>query len=381
MELKDIRKEIDSVDDQILALFLRRMDLVHAVSEAKKHENTPIFDPGRERAILEKVHHAAGKEYATPAHQLFQTMMELSRAQQTAKLHPVSASGTILEQMIAAEQAVFPAMGRVACSGIEGSHAQAAAEHLFPRGDLVHMEGFPAVFRAVKAGLCQYGVVPIENSNSGSVRAVYDLLRKEKAYVVRSIRLAVHQVLLAKPGVSLSQIHTIYSHEQAINQCSTFLAGLSGVDVIPCTSTAHAAKRVSESKDAGVAAIASEACVKLYGLALVQDGIQNHDNNGTRFLCITKDPMVFAGANRISLIVSCANRPGALYEMIAKISAMGVNMCKLESAPVSGSNFAYRFYLDLEASIHQEGIPALLADLERSCESFAFLGNYTECAG
>lgn len=381
MELKEIRKEIDAVDDQILALFLKRMELVGEVSEAKKHEHTPVYDPSRERRILEKVHKAAGPKQEKAAHQLFQTMMELSRAQQSACLNHSSELSDTLNKMCDEEQKLFPATGRIACSGIEGSHAQSAAEHLFPRGDLMHVDGFSAVFRAVKAGLCQYGVVPIENSNSGSVRAVYEFLREEKAYIARSIRLSVRQMLLARPGTALSDIHTVYSHEQALNQCSEFIAGMGNVDIVPCTSTAHAAKRASESKDPGVAAIASEVCAKLYGLRVLHDAIQNHDNNETRFLCIAKEPVLFAGANRISLMLSCANRPGALYEMIAKISATGVNMCKLESAPISGSNFTYRFFMDLEASLHQEGVKALLNDLQRSSETFTFLGNYTECAG
>ncbi len=381
MELKDIRQEIDRVDDQLLALFLKRMELVGQVSEAKKYEHTPVYDPSRERAILEKVHKAAGPMQEKAAHQLFCKLMELSKAQQAATLSHHSALSEMLHTMCEKEQPLFPQTGRVACSGIEGSHAQAAADALFPRGDLVHMDGFAAVFRAVKAGLCQYGVVPIENSNSGSVRAVYALLRKEQAFVVRSIRHSVRQVLLAKPGTKLTDIHTVFSHEQALNQCSTFLSELNHVDIVPCTSTAHAAKRASESKDAGVAAIASEDCAKLYGLRVINDAIQNHDNNETRFLCIANEPELFAGANRISLMLTCANRPGALYEMIAKISATGVNMCKLESVPISGSSFTYRFYMDLDGSLHQEGVIALLDDLQRTSETFTFLGNYTECIG
>ncbi len=378
MELSEIRPQLDEIDASLLDLFLKRMSLIDKVADVKKRDpSKPLYDPAREREILMRIREKAGSEYGDAAHQLFRMILELSRARQAAQLIPATSVAARVAAMCANEQNVFPQTGRIAVSGVEGSHAGAAADRLFPRGDIIFMEGFPAVVQAVQAGLCKFGILPVENSVQGSVRQVYDLLREPDICIVRSVRQLIRHVLLTQKDAKLSDIKTIYTHEQAAGQCSRFIQKL-GVDVVPCVSTAHAAQRVAEAKDKSAAAIAGEACAKLYGLSVLTDDIQNESNNDTRFLCITKGASCYAGADRMSILVNCANSPGALYQMIAKISALGINMCKLESMPIPGTNFSYRFYMDLECNVHQEGILGLLCELERSCDSFTLLGNYTE---
>lgn len=378
MELSEIRPQLDEIDASLLDLFLKRMSLIDKVADVKKRDpSKPLYDPAREREILMRIREKAGSEYGDAAHQLFRMILELSRARQAAQLIPATSVAARVAAMCANEQNVFPQTGRIAVSGVEGSHAGAAADRLFPRGDIIFMEGFPAVVQAVQAGLCKFGILPVENSVQGSVRQVYDLLREPDICIVRSVRQLIRHVLLTQKDAKLSDIKTIYTHEQAAGQCSRFIQKL-GVDVVPCVSTAHAAQRVAEEKDKTAAAIAGEACAKLYGLSVLTDDIQNESNNDTRFLCITKGASCYAGADRMSILVNCANSPGALYQMIAKISALGINMCKLESMPIPGTNFSYRFYMDLECNVHQEGILGLLCELERSCDSFTLLGNYTE---
>ena len=378
MELSEIRPQLDAVDNALLDLFLKRMALIDKVADAKRRDpSKPLYDPAREREILMRIREKAGSEYGDAAHQLFRMILELSRARQAAQLIPATSVAARVAAMCANEQNVFPQTGRIAVSGVEGSHAGAAADRLFPKGDIIFMEGFPAVVQAVQAGLCKFGILPVENSVHGSVRQVYDLLREPDICIVRSVRQLIRHVLLTQKEAKLSDIKTIYTHEQAAGQCSRFIQKL-GVDVVPCVSTAHAAQRVAEAQDKSVAAIAGEACAKLYGLSVLTDDIQNESNNDTRFLCITKGASCYAGADRMSILVNCANSPGALYQMIAKISALGINMCKLESMPIPGTNFSYRFYMDLECNVHQEGILGLLCELERSCDSFTLLGNYTE---
>jgi len=227
--------------------------------------------------------------------------------------------------------------------------------------------------------LCSFGVLPIENSSNGSVRTVYELLQKKRFSIVRSIRMCIRHELLAKAGTKLSDIKQIYSHEQAIGQCGRFLASLGpDVKVTPCDNTATAAKMVAESGEANIAAISSHSCAALYGLSVVKEDIQDSDNNYTRFICITKNPVIYAGANRLSLIIACENKPGALYEILSKLAALGINMSKLESCPVTGRNFEFMFFLDLDASVREPGVLSMLEDLERSCETFVFLGNYAE---
>ena len=377
MDLNQIRKRIDEIDDEMLSLFLERMECAEEVAEYKKANGLPILNRAREREILSKVSEkAGGKELY--AHQLFSTLMELSKASQAELLVGNSEITGKVENMLKTEEAVFPKTGMVACQGVEGGNSQVAVDRLFPRGNLIFVKSFEAVFQAVDSGLCQYGVVPIENSSNGSVRAVYELMQQYRFSIIRSTRLWIHHTLLAKPGVKTEQIRTIYSHQQAIGQCSAFLASLKDVAVIPCENTAAAAKAVAESDDRFCAAIASAPCAELYGLDILSDRIQDSENNYTRFVCISKTPRVFEGADHISLIVSCDHRPGALHEILSKPAALGINMIKLESCPVSGRNFEFVFFIELEASLKEKGVISMLEELERSCQELILLGNYDE---
>ena len=377
MELSEIRTKIDAVDNQLLDLFLQRMELSEEVAAYKNEHNLPILNKAREREILAKVTEKSG-EKERYAYHLFSTLFELARSRQAELINAPTRVQSQVEASLAAGGPVFPQTGLVACQGVEGANSQVACDRILPRGNIVYVKTFEAVVSAVESGLCKFGVLPIENSSNGSVRAVYTLLQEHNLSVVRSTRLCIRHELLAKPGVKMSDITEIYSHEQALGQCSKFLNGLNGVRVIPCDNTAMAAKMVAESGNRHAAAISSHPCAALYGLECISDAIQDSDNNYTRFFCIAKDPVIYAGANRISLIIACDNKPGALYEILSKLAALNINMTKLESCPVSGRNFEFIFFLELEASIQDPSVLPMLRELERSCASFNFLGSYTE---
>ena len=377
MELSEIREKIDAVDDQLLDLFLQRMDLSEEVAAYKNEHHLPILNKERERAILAKVTEKSG-EKERYAYHLFSTLFELARSRQAELIDAPTRVGAQIKAALADMNEVFPQTGLVACQGVEGANSQVACDRLLPRGNIVYVKTFQAVVSAVESGLCKFGVLPIENSSNGSVRAVYELLQDHNLTIVRSTRLCIRHELLALPGVKMGDITEIYSHEQAIGQCSKFLNSLNGVRVIPCDNTAAAAKMVAERGDRHVAAISSHPCAALYGLETVSDEIQDSDNNYTRFICVTKDPVIYAGASRISLIIACDNKPGALYEILSKLAALGINMTKLESCPVTGRNFEFIFFLELEASVHEPGVLPMLEELERTCESFQFLGSYAE---
>ena len=377
MELSEIREKINAVDDQLLDLFLQRMDLSEEVAAYKNEHHQPILNKQREREILAKVAEKSGDRERFSYH-LFSTIFELSRSRQAELITAPTKVEAQVKASLAAGGEVFPQTGLVACQGVEGANSQVACDRLLPRGNIVYVKSFEAVFSAVESGLCKFGVVPIENSSNGSVRAIYDLIQRKKFSIVRSTRLCIRHELLALPGVKMDDITEIYSHEQAIGQCSKFLNGLGGVRVIPCDNTAMAAKMVADSGSRHAAAISSHPCAALYGLQCVNDAIQDSDNNYTRFICITKDPVIYAGANRISLIIACDNKPGALYEILSKLAALGINMTKLESCPVTGRNFEFIFFLELEASVHEPGVLPMLEELDRSCASFNFLGSYAE---
>lgn len=377
MELSEIRKEIDRVDDGLLALFLERMDLAEQVAAAKQAQGLPILNKERERAVLARVTAAAG-ERERGAFQLYSTLFALARQRQAELLDLPTPLGDRLRAALAAETDLFPQTGSVACQGTEGGNSQAACDRLLPRGNIMYVKSFEAVFGAVESDLCRFGVLPVENSTNGSVRQVYALLTQRNAFIVRSARLNIRHCLLALPGANLGEIDVIYSHQQALGQCSRFLGTLPGVRTVACANTAEAARLVAESGNRRAAAIAAPGCAALYGLSCLRDDIMDSDNNYTRFVCIAREPAVYAGADRISLAVSCDNQPGALYSLLGKLAALGINMTKLESCPVVGSDFEFLFFLELEADPREPGVLPMLEALARDCRSARLLGCYRE---
>ena len=234
------------------------------------------------------------------------------------------------------------------------------------------------MFAAVEQGLCEYGILPIENSTYGTVNEVYDLMKNYRFHIVRSIKLKVDHSLLVLPGTELKDVKEIFSHEQAIGQCSEFLKAHPGIKVTVCDNTAAAAKMLHESGRHAAASISSAGCANLYGLKKLDTRVQNTDGNFTRFICISKKAMIFPGADRISLMLSLPHRPGSLYSLISKFSVLGLNLTKLESRPIAGSDFEFMFYFDIEASVYSPAVLALLDELSDSPELFVFLGSYSE---
>ena len=378
MDIKDIREKIDGIDDELLSLFLKRMNLSEEVAKYKIEAGVPITNSSREREILTKVVEKSG-DMESYSYHLFNTLFHLSKARQCELIKKESRVAEKVRQALENGEDVFPRTGSVACQGVEGSNSHAACEKLLPHGSIMYFKTFESVFDAVSSGLCKYGVLPIENSSNGSVRSVYNLLKDRDFMIVRSTRLCIRHHLLVKPGTKLEDIREIHSHEQAIGQCSEFLSKLGDkVTVVPCGNTALAAKTVKESEGNHIAAISSARCAEIYGLESLSEGIQNNDNNYTRFICITKKPTIYAGANKICFVVGCENKPGALYEVLSRLAILGVNMSKLESCPVQGRDFEFTFILEIDASVREKGVMSMLEELELTGDSFKFLGNYSE---
>lgn len=378
MDLSEIRKKIDEIDSKLLPLFLERMNLSAEVAAYKKANNLPVLNKGREREILDRVMKESG-EMDQFSHRLYTTIFELSRAYQDSLNTSNTELRKNIETAIENSPEIFPKSATVACQGVEGAYSQMAADKIFPRGNLMFFKTFEAVFDAVENGLCRFGVVPIENSSNGSVRATYDLLRTKNVKIVKSDRLCIRHELLAKPGAKLEDIKEIRSHEQALGQCSEFLKGLGpDVKIKPVANTAMAAKSVADSDDLTVAAIASHSGCELYGLVPLKQNIQNSDNNYTRFICISKNTEIYPGANRISLVLECEHRPGTLYQILAKIAALEVDILKLESCPIVGHDFEFMFFFEISANVKDPNTIAMLESLERNCRKLIFLGNYSE---
>lgn len=376
MNLEDVRKEIDEIDDKLLDLFLRRMELAKAALREKMYCGKPLVDMRREREILNKVSQKSG-DLSVYSRRLFKELMALSRSYQGS----VSGGETKLSKSIEnalISDTVFPRSATVACQGIEGANSQQAADRLFSQGNIMYFASFEEVAEAVRSGVCDYGVLPIENSSYGSVHAAYDILKDGSLNIVRSVKLCIHHELLAKPGTTLSDVKEIISHEQAIGQCGDYLKKLgNNVKIAPCANTALAAKIASENE--GIAAISSPACAELYGLCKVtEEGIQNSDNNYTRFVCVSAKPAIYPGASRLSFMATLKHEQGELYKLVSIIDARDVNISKLESKPIVGRDFDFMFFINIEASVLEPGIVAMLEEIEHNCKSFVFLGNYQE---
>ena len=376
-DLKELRNQIDTIDNELVELFKRRMAVSQEVAAYKKEHGLPILDAGRERALLAKVGEQAGEEMADYAESVFRTIMAASRSYQN-QCAGNSQIYQLIRKSLETTSKQFPQRATVACQGIEGAYSQIACDSLFKSPSILYFNTFEQVFTAVENGACQYGILPIENSTAGSVNATYDLMTRHNFYIVRSARLKVSHNLLSKGGVSLEDIREVFSHEQAINQCSAFLSGLNGVKVTVVENTAIAARMVAQSERTDVAALSSRFCGEEYGLNLLRTNVQNQDNNYTRFICISKNPEIYPGADRTSLMMILPHRPGTLYNVLSKFYALGLNLRKLESRPLPDREVEFRFYFDLECSVYAPEMERLFRDLEAESEQFRYLGTYSE---
>ena len=376
--LEQMRHGIDNIDAQITDLFKQRMETSLEIAKYKKENAVPVLSDSREKEIMHKISEQIGEPFDGYARLLFNTIFDASRSCQNNYLARKSDLADRIEAALQQTPKLFPKKAVVACQGVAGSYSQAACERLFEVPSIMFFNSFEGVFNAVEKGLCQYGILPIENSSYGSVGAVYDLMQNYNFHIVRGIRQRISHNLMAKAGTRLSDVKEIFSHEQAIGQCGEFLKTLKDVKVTVCENTALAAKMVAESGRNDIAAISSKECLDLYGLELLKKHIQVSDNNYTRFICISKNMEIYPGSNKISLILSVPHTPCALYHTIAKFASLGINLTKLESRPIPGSDFEFMFYFDMDASVYSEELLHVLDDLANRKETFVFLGCYTE---
>ncbi len=377
-DLTQIRERIDAVDDQILDLFAQRMALTDEVAAYTAERGLPGLDRARERAKLAAVSEAAPEGVRDYAAVLFNLLMEVSRANQSAYVSGSPDLAEAIEQARRKTPDLFPRSAFVACQGVEGAFSQLAADKLFKHADLSFFSTFEGVFKAVDQGFCQYGVLPFENSTAGTVNQVYDLMGAYDFHIVRTVRLKVDHNLLAKPGCTLADVTDIYSHQQAVDQCADFLASLEGVTVHMVENTAVAAKMVADTDNPGAAALGSRNAAEVYGLDIVRRAVQDMGNNYTRFACISKDLEIYPGANRTSLSAVVANRPGSLYKVLARFYSLDINLVKLESRPLADRDFDYLFYFDVDCPVAAPEFMRLIGSLDDVCEEFRYLGSYSE---
>lgn len=379
MNLEELRAEIDTIDDNLLQDFAQRMNVVGQIGLEKKSEGLPTLDPAREREKLADIVTKLPPEMEQYGYTLWSMLFEISRSYQSSLNPQPSALRKDIERAIADTQPLFPPAATVACQGVEGAYSQLACEKLFKHPQVMYFKTFESVFSAIENGFCDYAVLPLENSTAGSVKEIYDLMLSHSSFkIVRSTRLKIDHNLVAKKGTKMSDIKEIFSHPQAISQCAKFLDAMPGVKITACENTAAAAEAVAKSERTDVAAISSYNCVELYGLERLAADIQDRSNNYTRFICISKKLEIYPGADKTSLMLVLLHRPGALYQILGRFYALGMNLIKLESRPLPDREFEFMFYFDLETSVYSDEFIRLVDDLDAICEEFQYLGSYSE---
>ena len=380
MTIEELRARIDRIDSDLIRLYAERLETAAEIGKYKQEHNLPVFDPAREREVLNKVGAEAGEANENGVRALFSFLMAQSRTSQMLDRKQESELGKLIRRSVEETPKLFPEKAKVACQGVEGAYSQQACEKMFRSPAITYCKTFGDVFSAIESGECEYGVLPIENSLAGSVNSVYDKLLSRKCSIVRSARVKIDHTLLVKPGTKPEDIREIWSHEQAIQQCSDFLSKNKQWQVNVSSNTAAAARMVAESGRKDVAAISSGRCAQLYGLEILKTDIQNNSNNHTRFICISRKPEIYPGADRTSLMLALPDRPGALYQLLGRFNAQGINLTKLESRPVPGKDFEFMFCFDIDASVYSPAFTRLIEELDVTLEKCVYLGSYSELA-
>ena len=376
--IEDYRKNIDNIDKEIVEKLEERMRVAENIAKFKQDNNLPVIDIIREREKLEEITEMASDDMASYARILYNTIMEMSKDHQRKITNQDTPLVKSIKAALEETPKVFPTKATVACQGVEGAYSQQACDKLFRMPKIMYMKNFNGVFAAIDQGLCQYGILPVENSTAGSVNQIYDLMLKYNFYVVKSVKLKIDHSLLAKKETRKEDIKEIVSHEQAIMQCDDYLKAFPEAKISSCENTGEAAKMVAESERNDIAALASYSCGKLYGLSCLQEAVQDNGNNYTRFICISKKLEIYPGADKTSLMLVVSHTPGSLYNVLARFNALGINIFKLESRPLPQRDFDYMFYFDIDSEVHSEEFVRLINQLEELSHEFKYLGSYME---
>lgn len=374
MDLSELRKEIDNIDNELIPLLEQRMNIAKQVAEYKAQRNMPVLNEKREQEILDSVSEKCG-DNGELIKTIFSATMDASRAIQ----HKIIGGGDSLRSLIKSSfiDGELYTDGFIACQGVEGAYSGITSNKLFPQTPVKFFKAFEDVFEAVDKGDAKFGIIPVENSTAGSVHESYDLIMKYRFYVVGAYDLRIDHCLCAKPDTRYEKIKDVYSHPQALAQCNKFLKNFdfTGVNF---SNTAAAAKFVSQSKKDDIAVICSEKAAKEYGLKVIKRNIQNTVVNKTRFIVISKKLLISENANKISLIFTVPHETGKLYRILGRFSMAGLNLTKLESRPIENGNFSYYFYADILGNVRDESTLDLICALSEELPHYEFLGNYYE---
>lgn len=382
-KLEELRAQIDEIDSQMIALFEKRMDVTRQVGEYKKEHDLPVLDRRREEEVLAKKEAMLKNKYLkTEVKDFFGSIMAISRRQQRglmADQSRVEHFASYKNLVRAAREPV--AHPRVCYQGVAGAYAEEATALFF--GEEVQRSGVATwrdLFELLMAGQADYIVVPIENNSTGSINGVYDLLAEYGAHVVGEQLLKVEHCLCTLPGVGLEEITDVYSHEQGFFQSEEFFAGHREWRQNAVLNTAAAARLVAESGARSKAAVCSRRAARLWGLEVLQEGINTSRDNYTRFFVVSKEMEIRAGSNKISLMFTLPHEPGTLNHILGILAAHQMNMLRLESRPMPGKGWEYRFFVDVEGDLRDEDLNSVLFEILENTLTLGILGNYPKGA-
>ena len=378
-ELEQYRREIDAIDGELVQLFLRRMETTGNVGRYKQERGIPVLDAGRERQVI------AAKTALTddPARKadvaaLYESIMAISRRQQRTLVQEGEEDPGFAAYLAALREARLPLEHpRVVYQGEPGAYSEEAAVGFFgPEVESVGLPWFGDVFAALDRREADYAMLPIENSSTGSIRQVYDLLGQYQYYVVGEWQVKVDHCLMALPGVGLDDIKTVYSHEQGLMQSEKFLDEHRDWRRIPTLDTAGSAKQVAETGDRTAAAICSRRAAEIYGLRILKEGVNHNDWNYTRFVVVSPKMELREGRNKISAIFRLPHQSGSLHEILTIFAVQGLNLMKLESRPIPGRSWEYLFFLEFTGDLSAPGMEGVLHELSQLSAEFRLLGNF-----
>ena len=377
-ELDTLRSEIDEIDTQLTALFLRRMDVTRRVGEYKQAHGIPVLDPAREREVLaKKTAQVSDPALRDDVAALYEAIMGISRRQQR-RLVKEAGREDYVQVRAAWDGARSPLdQPRVLYQGEPGAYADEAAARFFGEDILrSHVGTWEEVFQALQRGEADYAVLPVENSSTGSIRQVYDLLAQYNYYVVGECQVKVEHCLMALPGAALEDIQAVYSHEQGLMQCERYLDAHRGWRRVPTLDTAGSAKQVAESGDRTAAAICSRRAAQIYGLHILAEGVNYNAMNHTRFVVVSPVLELRPGRNKISAVFRLPHQSGSLHEILTIFAVHGLNMVRLESRPIQGSSWEYMFFLEFTGDVTASGMEGVFRELTQSAEQVRVLGNF-----
>ena len=374
MDLLELRNELDGIDKQIVELYEKRMNVCGQVAEYKIETGKRVFDKEREKQKLEAVRALTHNDFnAYGVTELFEQIMAMSRKLQYRLLAEHDSVGKLSFSKV---DHFDTSKCRVVFQGAEGAYSQAAMIQYFGEGvNCFHVDTFRDAMLAIDEGSADFAVLPIENSSAGIVSEIYDLLVEFENYIVGEQIIPINHCLLGCAGTKISDIKTVYSHAQSLMQSAHYLQE-KGWQQISMKTNAFAAQKVAEDKNPTEAAIASEYAAKVYGLEILEKGVNDLKENSTRFIIITNQKVFSKDASKISLCFEVNHESGALYHALSHLIYNGLNMTKIESRPLEGRNWEYRFFVDFEGHMEDSAVKNALRGLREETRNMKILGNY-----